>query len=136
MNNKDKGVYTPNEARKIFTEFVNDCSTEDYFRVLYLLTRNAANRAREDKEIKDKLASKLDMCVKCYPEIKKSADIFRAVYFDGNHRPTYKEIGKRYFMNKRTVPRHIEKVLRVLLVALFGIAGVEFEPIDESESPA
>ena len=126
----DGEIYTPDEARELFTTFVNDYAKKDYFKVLYLLTRNSANRARGDAEIRDCLSEKLDICVKCYPEIKKSAEIFRAVYLEGNSRPKYKEIGIRYFMDKRTVCRHIEKVLRILVVAVFGIEAIEFERIN------
>lgn len=132
----DGEAYTPDEARELFTRVVNDYADKNYFRVLCLLIRNQANRARDDAEIRNCLLSNLDMCVKCYPEIKKSAEIFRAVYLEGNSRPKNKEIGIRYFMDKRTVQRHIVRVLRILVVAMFGIEAIEFERIDESEPPA
>lgn len=134
MSNEDNGIYTPDEVREIFDNFIEDIVKEDYFQVLLQLTRKAADCARKDTEVRKILTHKLDMCVKCYPEIETSANIFRAVYLDGDTRPTYKQIGIKNFMSKRTVPRHTGKVFRILVVMLFGVAGVDWESVENSEA--
>lgn len=136
MSNEDMGIYTPDAAQEIFVNFIEEVEQEQYFQTLLQLTRKAAECARKDTEVREILDSKLSMCVKCYPQIEKSANIFRAVYLDGDRKPTYKEIGKLYYMNKRTVPRHIDKVLNILVVALFGIVGIEWKSTESGENLA
>lgn len=136
MSNEDIGIYTPDEVREIFDNFIEDIVKEDYFQALLQLTRKAADCARKDTEVREILDSKLSMCVKCYPQIEKSANIFRAVYLDGDRKPTYKEIGRKNYMSKRTVPRHIDKVLNILVVALFGIVGIEWKSTESGENLA
>lgn len=136
MSNEDIGIYTPDEVREIFDNFIEDIVKEDYFQALLQLTRKAADCARKDIEVRETLTRKLDMSVKCYPKLEKSANIFRAIYIDGDTRPTYKEIGERFFIDKRTVSRHTDKVFRILVVMLFGVAGVDWESVENSETHA
>ena len=49
---------------------------------------------------------------------------FRACYLEGDERQTAKEVGRRLFIDHRTVYRHNRRVLRAMLPAAFGVDGV------------
>lgn len=136
MSNEDNWIYTPDEMREVFTNFIKEAVNDKYFQVLFQLTRKAAECARNDTEVREILTRKLDMSVKCYPELERSANIFRALYLDGSEKPTYKQVGEQFYMDKSNIPRHINKVLRILVVMLFAVAGIEWESEEPSETPA
>lgn len=136
MSNEDKWIYTPDEMREVFTNYIKEAVNDKYFQVLYQLTQKAAECARYDTEVREILTRKLDMSVKCYPELERSANIFRAVYLDGDTKPTRREIGERFYIDKSGISRHTKKVLRILVVMLFAVAGIEWESEEPSETPA
>ncbi len=136
MSDYDNGIYTPDEVREIFIDFINTAAKEDYFGTLLKIVRKAAEHARQDKEIKEILCTKLDMCVRCYPEIEKAANIFRVVYLDGEKKPPYREIGIQFYMDGSTARKYALKVFPYLVTMMYGIAGIKWESVEESESLA
>ena len=136
MSNYDNGIYTPDEVREIFTDFINTAAKEDYFGTLLKIVRKAAEHARQDKEIKEILSTKLDMCVRCYPEIENAANIFRVVYLDGEKKPPYREVGIQFYMDGSTARKYALKVFPYLVTMMYGIAGIKWESMEENESLA
>ena len=136
MSNYDNGIYTPDEVREIFTDFINTAAKEDYFGTLLKIVRKAAEHARQDKEIKEILSTKLDMCVRCYPDIENAANIFRVVYLDGEKKPPYREVGIQFYMDGSTARKYALKVFPYLVTMMYGIAGIKWESMEENESLA
>lgn len=136
MIDYDNGIYTPDEVREIFTNFVNVAAKDYYFDILLKIVRKAAEHARQDEEIREILSTRLDMCVKCYPEIEKAANIFRVVYLDGEKKPPYREIGMQFYMDGSTARKYALKVFPYLVAMMFGIVGIKWESMEENESLA
>lgn len=93
------------------------------------LLRAIAGKARENAAARDFIESLLTVCVKKFPD---ESETFRAVYLDGDTRPSARQVGRRLCLDRRTVHRHNRHILEAMLPAAFGVYGV-FQTDSERE---
>lgn len=93
------------------------------------LLRAIAGRARENAAAHDFIERLLAVCVKKLPD---ESETFRAVYLDGNTRPSARQVCRRLCFDIRTIHRHNRHVLEAMLPAAFGVYGV-FQTDSEGE---
>lgn len=93
------------------------------------LLRAIAGRARENAATHDFIERLLTVCEKKLPD---ESETFRAVYLDGNTRPSARQVGRRLCFDVSSVHRHNRHVLEAMLPAAFGVYGV-FQTDSERE---
>lgn len=96
------------------------------------LLRAIAGKARENTAARDFIESLLTVCVKKFPD---ESETFRAVYLDGDTRPSARQVGRRLCLDMRSVHRHNRHILEAMLPAAFGVYGV-FQTDSEREREA
>lgn len=93
------------------------------------LLRAIAGKARENAAARDFIERLLTVCVKKLHDEPKT---FRAVYLDGDTRPSARQVGRRLCFDVRSVHRHNRRVLEAMLLPAFGVYGV-FQTDSERE---
>lgn len=93
------------------------------------LLRAIAGKARENAAARDFIERLLTVCVRYRPY---EVETFRAVYLDGDARPSAGAVGRRLCLDRRSVHRHNRHILEAMLPAAFGVYGV-FQTDSERE---
>lgn len=96
------------------------------------LLRAIAGKARENAAARDFIERLLTVCVRYRPY---EVETFRAVYLDGDARPSAGAVGRRLCLDRRSVHRHNRHILEAMLPAAFGVYGV-FQTDSEREREA
>ena len=80
------------------------------------VVRSLAERARQNAAIHRELSWMLDGV-----KDQGAAEVFRAYYLEGPEQPSARSLANRFFVDKRTVFKQLQRVFDQLRIMLFGI---------------
>ena len=96
-------------------EAAEPCISEarrDQLRVI----RSLAERARQNTVIRREFSRMLEGV-----KDQGAAEVFRAYYLEGPEQPSARSLANRFFVDKRTVFKQLQRVFDQLRIMLFGI---------------
>lgn len=96
--------------------------------------RRFSDTAREDAKAREMLEDALQKAAQLSPKVEAAAPFFRAMYLEGGSRPSAKEIGRRFYVDKRSVFRYVKTVLEALAVLFFGVVGVDWQEMSRERN--
>ena len=96
-------------------EAAEPCTSEarrDQMRVV----RSLAERARQNAAVRREFSRMLE-----WVKDQGAVEVFRAYYLDGPEQPSARSLANRFFVDKRTVFKQLQRVFDQLRIMLFGI---------------
>lgn len=113
-------------GQRLLCELVNGLAGQGAHIKCVEALRRFSNTAREDARAREMLEDALQKAAQLSQKVEAAAPFYRAMYLEGDSRPSAKEIGRRFYVDKRSVFRYVNTVLEALAVLFFGVVGVDW----------
>lgn len=130
-------------VQKQFENLLNDVAQNGICEQVKRAIVFLSNEARYNSKIKDYLTEKIEIVEKerirpkrwSVKDFDESAiKIYRAMYLDGNTRPTARQLGIKFNYDKRTICRKRDYAISALAVVIAGLFGIDWQNTRKSRS--
>ena len=129
------------EDQKQFRALIKDIVQNDICEQVKHTIMLLSDKARNNPKIKEYLTEKIEIVEKeriLSAREENATKIYRAMYLDGDTRPTARQIGDKFAYDKRMVFRKRDCAISSLAVVIAGLYGIEWQSMlynDENNEP-